>query len=277
MPAFVPAAARTLNLFEAFAQQRRELSNAEVAKLLGMAESSCSDLLHTLYEAGYLMRTARSRRFYPTARLMALASAIAGNNPLVTAGQEAVELLSDKTGETTLCAVLGDHHAEVVGIREGRYELRYILAVGTRIGLHVSGLGKALLSALPPDQVAQRLGTRPLKAVTPHSVTELPRLQRQLADARQQGLVWVDGEGTEGVAAMAVAGHIGDELLAVGLSGPSDRLRRHRADYEQALRQVKEQVFGPAGAEPAAVAMPGTAGAARAPAVKGNARRKSAT
>jgi len=42
-----------------------------------MAESSSSDLLHTLYECGYLMRTARSRRFYPTARLFALAQALA--------------------------------------------------------------------------------------------------------------------------------------------------------------------------------------------------------
>ena len=61
MPAFVPAAARTMLLFEAFARERRELSNAEIAKLLDMPETSCVDLLHTLLEAGYLMRTARSR------------------------------------------------------------------------------------------------------------------------------------------------------------------------------------------------------------------------
>lgn len=243
MPAYVPAAARTMTLFEAFAQQRRELSNAEVAKLLGMAESSCSDLLHTLHEGGYLMRTARSRRFYPTARLMSLATQISANDPLVSAGQEAVELLREITGETALAGVLGGHHVEVLAIREGGYELRYITAVGTRIGLHVSALGKALLAALEPAQAAALIGDKPLRAVTPASVTEPAALQRELREVRRRGFAAVDGEGTQDVSALAVAGRIGDQLLAISLAGPSDRLRRHRNSYRAALLDVKERVF----------------------------------
>lgn len=249
MPAFVPAAARTLSLFEVFAQQRRELSNAEIAKLLGMAESSCSDLLHTLHGSGYLMRTAKSRRFYPTSRLMSLATSISANDPLVAAGQDAIELLGERTGETALCGVLGDHHVEVVGIKEGRYELRYISAVGTRISLHVSALGKALLSALPPAEAVQRLGKGPLKAVTPASITDPAALQRQLRDIRRKGFALVEGEGTEGVSAMAVAGLLGEHLMAVSLAGPSERLKRHRAAYQAALLEVKALVFADAGAE----------------------------
>jgi DNA-binding IclR family transcriptional regulator len=244
MPAHVPAAARTMNLFEAFAQQRRELSNAEVAKLLGMAESSCSDLLYTLLQGGYLMRTARSRRFYPTARLMSLANGIAANDPLVAAGQEAIELLCERTGETALCGVLGSHHVEVVGIRDGRYELRYITAVGTRIGLHVSALGKALLAALDDAQAAALIGPKPLKAVTARSIVDPAALQRELRQVRKRGYALVDGEGTDGVAAMAVAGRVGEQLLAISLAGPSDRMRRHLAAYGRALLSVKQQVFG---------------------------------
>jgi DNA-binding IclR family transcriptional regulator len=259
MPAFVPAAARTMNLFEAFAQQRRELSNAEVAKLLGMAESSSIDLLHTLLEAGYLMRTARSRRYYPTARLAALVQAITSHNPLVAAAQDAVELLCEQTGETALCGVLGDHHVEVLVIREGRYALRFITAAGTRIGLHVSALGRALLAQLDPADAAERLGRAPLKAVTPTSTTDPAALQRLLREVQRRGYAWVDGEGTEGVAAMAVAGAVGGERLALSISGPAERLRRHRSDYEQVLLQVKEQVFGapaPAAAETASARAP---------------------
>ena len=108
MPAFVPAAAKTMSLFETFAQSRREMSNSEIARALGVAESSSSDLLHTLHEIGYLMRTARTRRFYPTARLLAIAGDIAGNDPFASASQEAIELLCEKTGETALCGVLGN-------------------------------------------------------------------------------------------------------------------------------------------------------------------------
>jgi len=246
MPAFVPAAARTLSLLEAFAQQRRELSNAEIAKLLGMAESSCSDLLHTLHESGWLMRTARSRRFYPTSRLMSVATQIAANDPLVAAGQEACDLLGERTGETAICGVLAGHHVEVVGIREGRYELRYITAVGTRVGLHVSAMGKALLAALGPAEAQRVLGDKPLRALTASSVVDPAQLQRQLRDARRRGYAQTDGEGTDGVAALAVAGLLGDRWLAVSLAGPADRLRKHHTGYAAALLEVRTQVFGDA-------------------------------
>jgi DNA-binding IclR family transcriptional regulator len=244
MPAFVPAAARALAIFETFAQSKRELSNAEIAKALGVAESSSSDLLHTLYESGYLMRTARTRRFYPTARLQALTTQISANNPLALAGSEAIELLSDRTGESALCGVLGSHHVEVTGTRQGRHELRYVLEVGTRIGLHVSALGKALLAACEPADALARLQARPLKQVTPHTITDLPTLEKQLREARKRGYSSVESEGAEGVSAMAVAGELGGELLAFSVVGPTERFRRNAKAYREALLEVKEQVFG---------------------------------
>ncbi len=247
MPAFVPAAARTMTIFETFAQHRRELSNAEIAKLLGVAESSSSDLLHTLYEMGYLMRTARSRRFYPTARLQSLATGISTNNPMVVAGREALELLSERTGETAICGLLGDHHVEVAGICEGKYQLRYILEVGGRLALHVSALGKALLAVADPAHAQARLDARPLGQVTPHSVTDRAVLDKQLRDIRKRGYALVVDEGVEGVSAMAVAGHIGGDLMALSIAGPSDRLKRNAKVYREALLEVKKIVFPPEG------------------------------
>ena len=48
--AVVPAAARTMALFEIFAREKRELSKSEVARLLDLPESSTSDLLNTLFD-----------------------------------------------------------------------------------------------------------------------------------------------------------------------------------------------------------------------------------
>lgn len=244
MPAFVPAAARTMHLFEVFAQAKREMSNAEIAKLLGVPETSSLDLLHTLQQRGYLVRTARSRRFYPTARLFGLATAIAGNDPLLTASQEVIEFLRDETGETTISAVLEDHHVEVTGVGEGTHELRFMLQVGRRMSLHVSAVGKALLAQLEPADVRGLLGEKPLKAVTPFSVTDPAKLLTQLRSARRQGLAETEDEGVLGVAAMAVAGRIGDQLLAFSIFGPTERLKRRRTDYRKALLKAREMAFG---------------------------------
>ncbi|MBP6814691.1 MAG: IclR family transcriptional regulator [Burkholderiaceae bacterium] len=249
MPAHVPAAARTLAIFEAFAREQRELSNSELARHLGVAESSCSDLLHTLLETGYLMRTARTRRFYPSGRLFEITRQIARNDPLLRLGKEAVDMLSERTGETALCGRLEGGHVSVIAMHEGKHALRYVVKVGTRIGLHVTALGKALLAALPRDEAARQLRLRPLKQYTEHSITDLARLERELDRIRKRGLATVSGEGTDGVSAMAVAGVFGSEPLAISLAGASERFRRHEATYREALLEVRAMVFqAPAGA-----------------------------
>jgi len=244
MPAFVPGAARTMHLFEVFAQARREMSNAEIAKLLGVPETSSLDLLHTLQQRGYLIRTARSRRFYPTARLFSLASSIAANDPLAAVSAEAIDLLREETGETTISGVLEGHHVEVTAVREGSHELRYMVQVGRRMALHVSAAGKALLAAIEPEEARRLIGEKPLRAVTPHSVTDPDLLISQVRAIRRQGLAEAADEGSEGVGAMAVAGRVGDQLLAFSIFGPTERLKRHRAAYRRALLKAKELAFG---------------------------------
>lgn len=233
-----------MHVFEVFAQTKREMSNAEIAKLLGVPETSSLDLLHTLQQRGYLVRTARSRRFYPTARLLSIASAVAGKDPLIAASEEVIEFLRDETGETTISGVLGDHHVEVIGVREGTHELRFMLQVGRRMAFHVSAVGKALLSELDPDEARRLVGDKPLKAVTPHSVTDPDKLLAQLRVARRRELAETEDEGSLGVAAMAVAGRIGDQLVAFSIFGPTERLKRHRAEYRRALLKAKEMAFG---------------------------------
>jgi DNA-binding IclR family transcriptional regulator len=161
MPTLVPAAARTMSLLEVFARERRELSNSDLARLMDLPESSCSDLLHTLHELGYLLRTARSRRFYPTARLLTIAKDISAGDPLYAVASEACELLRDRTGETGLCGRLEAGVVKVLAFAEGTHPLRYVGNVGNKIALHVSALGKAELSLGTPEEAGASCGRSP--------------------------------------------------------------------------------------------------------------------
>jgi DNA-binding IclR family transcriptional regulator len=115
-------------------------------------------------------------------------------------------------------------------------------------------VGKALLAELGVESAGALVGTGPLKAVTPHSVTDPAKLMAQLRAARRQGMAETEDEGTEGVAAMAVAGHIGDQLVAFSIFGPTERLKRQRTAYRKALLRAKELAFGVEGAPEAPVA-----------------------
>jgi len=243
LAATIPAVTRTMAIFEVFAREQRDLSNSEVARFIGIPDSSCADLLHTLHQAGYVTRTARSKRFYPTARLLDNARLIAENDPLLRLGSEAIELLTEKTGETALCGRLEPGFVRIAGFNEGRYELRYIMKVGEKIALHASALGKALLATIPAQDASRYLRIKPLKKLTSTSVTDPAALEAEIDIVRTQGWAETKGEGVSGVSAIAVAGMIGDEPVAISLAGPSDRFAQHRDDYLQALLQVKGLLF----------------------------------
>lgn len=259
MPTIVPAAARTMTLLEVFAREKRELSNSDLARLMDLPESSCSDLLHTLHEMGYLLRTARSRRFYPTARLLSVAREISASDPLYAVGAEACELLRDKTGETGMCGRVESGVVKVIAQCEGLHQLRYMQHVGDKLALHVSALGKAILAIGTPEEAARQLRLKPLRALASGTLTDLSLLEAQVARAREQGWIWVENEGIDGLTAVAVAGQIGGETLALSVAGLTERMKAQRERCIEALLEVQSIVFRTQASNPAAPTAPSAA------------------
>ncbi len=240
MPTLIPAASRTMAVFEVFAREQRDLSNSDVARLLSVADSSCSDLLHTLHSLGYLMRTSRTRRFYPTGRLLETARRIAESDPLTRVAQEAVEQLAERTNESAFFGVLEPTAVKVAAAAASRLPLRYILDVGERVALHASGLGKAMLGMLPEDEARSRLNAIRRPAVTPRTVVDVDRLLEQLRRGRELGWYEAHDEGAPGVTALAVSLRLGGQPVGLSLAGPVDRIEKHRETYLSALREVSQ-------------------------------------
>lgn len=247
MPSIVPACTRTMAVLEVFAREKRELSNSDMARFLDLPDSSCSDLLHTLHQGGYVLRTARTRRFYPTSRIYTVASEIIRNDPLYAAGAEALELLVAKTGETAFCGRLDDGAVKIIATQEGRHSLRYVLNAGERIALHASGLGKALLGLIgdnDPAEASRQMRLKPLRELTPRTLTDVAALEADLAASRARGWYLADEEGNEGVSALGVAGYIGEEAMAISVGGPAERLRKNLDNYVAVLNEVADIAFG---------------------------------
>lgn len=242
MPSTVPAALRTIRVFEIFARERRPLTNVEIATHLDVAVSSASDLVHTLVEAGYLMRTAR-RQIAPTNRLSEIMRAVnAAGLPIVEI-QEACERLRDLTGESTLAGRIVDDVVHVLVAVHGHHPLRYAGDTRQRLALHVSALGKALLTLSDDDAVRAALSRRPLTQLASGTLTDIDALVAQVGKFREQGWALVESEGEEDLAALAVAGQHHGEALALSVVGPVGRLRRHFDDHLGALVRVADEIF----------------------------------
>lgn len=239
----VPAAARTVAVFEIFARERRELTKSEVARLLDLPESSTSDLLNTLHKIGYLSRTASTRRFYPTGRLLAMASTIAENDPLAAFGAEATGLLAQRSSETACCAVLAAEKIKVVAVSQGTYRLRYVLNVGDTFTVHATAIGKALLGGLDDEEMQRVLRLRPLPRRTDHTKTDPRDVEAEIREHRKLGWYQAVDEGTVGVSSFAVPGYLGDQLVGLGVIGPTERMRSRPDEMRDIVVEVGKQVF----------------------------------
>ncbi|QRQ83503.1 IclR family transcriptional regulator [Cupriavidus oxalaticus] len=243
MPTLIPSAGRAMAVFEVFAREKRELSNSDLARLLQLPETSTSDLLHTLHSLGYLTRTARTRRFYPTGRLLEIMRQIAEHDPLGVVAREAVERLAALTNESAYFSVLEGQHVRVVAVQPSREPLRYIVEVGSRAALHASATGKALLGLLPPDEARAMLAKSGMRRLTERTVVDADKLMADIAKMRQRG--WYDAreEGSEGVYGLAATGWLAGTPASVALAGPVERVRKNRDAYVSALLEVRDSIL----------------------------------
>lgn len=65
--------------------------------------------------------------------------------------------------------------------------VRMCAPLGSRLPLHASGAGKALLYPLSPDELVDVIVKTGLQRFTPSTIVDLPVLQRNLDEARDRG------------------------------------------------------------------------------------------
>lgn len=243
MANIIPATARTMALLEAFAKEQRELSNSELAKLLSIADSSCSELLSTLQSLGYVMKSRKSRKFYPTHRLAEISQQIAQHDMFGKLAQEVAEQLGALTHESAFVGVLERGAVKVVAAQTSPLRLRYVLNIGERIALNASAMGKALLGSLPADEQRRELERRPLPAVTAKTRTDVDTLLKEIETQRQTGFYQSVDEGDTGVIALAVSGLLAEQPAAIAIAGPAPSMEKRIGQYVDALMSVKATYF----------------------------------
>ena len=220
-PGGVQALTRGFDLLEALADAGGEAGVSDLAARTGMPPATIHRLVRTLLDRGYLLQLP-SRRYTLGPRLVRL-----GDSAGALLGRWAMPVLTDlvaAVGETANLAVLDGDHAVYVAQVPSPHSVRMFTEIGRRVPLHCTGVGKALLSALPDAQVRAVLARTGLPPVTPTTVTDPDTLLAGLATARERGWVHDEGEQEPGVRCVAVPVSGPQGPVALSVSGPLSRL-----------------------------------------------------
>lgn len=221
------ALARTVRLLAAFTEDEVELSAAQLATRSGLPRSTAHRLAGALAAIGFLNKTEAGRYTVGT-RLWEFGELSPLSLRLREGALPFLERLYEASGENVHLAVLDGSdpaHAEALYVARiaGESSIPTLSRMGGRLPLHVTGVGKALLTTRD-DEWLDRFFSRTLERETAFSVTDASRLRIELEVARGRGYATTRQEMTLGNisvaaplpriaglprAAIGVVGHIG--------------------------------------------------------------------
>jgi len=225
----VKSATRTLDIIEYVVAHPRPLVAQEIATALGIPVSSLSYLLATLVDRNYLVR--EGRRYSPGPGLQKL-QMHAEAYTLADRAAPLVRTLRVQLNETTSFFVREGWEVEALVTESSEQALRYAVPTGTRLPMHALASGKALLAALPDDELDRYFAETERERFTPDTVTGEKALRRQLAEVRRTGFAVTDEEfslGIRGVGRVVTIG--GEPVGALSVAVPKarfDEAMQHR-------------------------------------------------
>jgi len=234
----VKTAARTLDLFEVFAQARSPLSLTDLANRLQAPISSCHALVRTLQSRGYLYVLEKRKRVYPTKRMLQLVEAISQHDPLLETVAPVLTKLRDSLGETVILGNRLEECVVYIEVVEGTHTVRYAAKPGEAKPLHSSAIGKAMLSGLGPAALRKLLERLSLTRVTANTITDIDALIADIEEGRRRGIFVTRGENVEDVGALAIRREINGEPFGLAIAGPVERINRNFDAYcRELIRQ----------------------------------------
>jgi IclR family pca regulon transcriptional regulator len=216
--------AKGLAIIEALATHG-VLSVSDAARTAEVSRAAARRCLITLTELGYVEHT--GREFRPLPRLRGLGGVTTKRDRIARLAEPLLKRARDQLAESVSLAVLDDDRPHFIA----RAEAEHILSTGVRVGAYLpaycSATGRVLLGQFPDNEIAQRIGRKPLPARTPHTITKLTPLLAEIQTTRKRGYGISDEELELGMRAMAVPviGDGNEIIAAISVSAASARVR----------------------------------------------------
>jgi len=217
----VQSVERAFGLLELLASNGGEMALTRLAEASGLPLPTIHRLLRTLASQGYV-RQQPNRRYALGPRLIWLGESAAGL--LSSLALPHLKQLVAALDETVNLAMLDDDRAVYVAQVPSTRAMRMFTEVGMRVHLHSTGVGKALLAQLPPDEMAALARRLPLPPSTDRTIVDHGRLLAEVQQAKSLGYAVDEGEHEVGVRCVAVPVPGGPTRTAISVSGPSLRL-----------------------------------------------------
>ncbi len=235
---------KTFKILALFTEQARALSVKEIAELLGYNPSSIFRIVKNLEDVAYLEKDLDTQKYKLGFGLYYLGTLAESHTMMRKIARPFLERLSEECEETIHLAVIHRGQALYLEKIPSKKVLQVISRIGTKLPCHCSGVGKMLLSALPPDKIQQIVQEKGLARFTQNTITDVQSLLRELDGIRQQGYA-LDNEEIE-TGLKCIAAPVRDPAIgvvaAVSISAPKDRFDAEFSAFKFLVMKTVDEI-----------------------------------
>ncbi|MEV6246014.1 IclR family transcriptional regulator [Streptomyces sp. NPDC051742] len=231
------AAGKVLDVLAVFDREHPSQTLSEIAQRTGMALSTTHRVVSELAGWGALER-AEDGSWHVGLRLWEIASGCPRTQILRDVALPFMQDLYEATHENIQLAVREGTELVFVERIAGHRSVELLTMVGSRFPIGSTGMGRVLLAHAPADLQEEVLAS-PLRAWTPHTVTDPTTLRAQLDRIRREQVFVSDRQLSESTVAVATpvrTGRNGPVGAALGIVFTARGASRARGLREPLLR-----------------------------------------
>lgn len=211
-------------------------SLTELAQILGCSSATCLRTVRVLEEYGLVRRLPDGRSYTLGLRLVTLGAAASRRLDLIRELRPRLQVLANEFRATAHIGLLHDGMVTVLDkVAPPEGAVMYSL-VGTRMPLHCSAMGKAILALYGPARIEDAGAVPPLSSYTSATTTDIEDLRTEVKAITARGFSIDHGEFITGYTCVGVALRADVQNFAVSLSAATvpegELLRRGQRLHE---------------------------------------------
>lgn len=201
-PDFVLSLARGLSVIEAFHDRPDGATVGDLAARTGLSRAAVRRLLITLELLGYASHNGPVYRL--SSRALRLGFSFLSSNSLSTLASPILEEISATLHESSSLSVLEGDEIVYLARSFTRRVMSVGLSIGSRLPAYCTSMGRVLIAAFSPEELAAYFERVELTPLTPNTISDKNALAAELDNVRKEGYALVDQELEIGLRSLAV-------------------------------------------------------------------------
>lgn len=238
-----------LRILALFNRETPALTQSAIARTLDLNMTSTYRYINTLVEMGYLEKDVKTKEIRPSVLCLLVCSNLLKAADRLQLIQAVMDRIHAEHNISIDAALMVDDTLVRIYHREAQETLTYRLPDVSKGCLHNTALGKAWLSSLPDDQLAERIDMLDLTARTEKTIVDKTALLAALREAKSRQYAISEEEYLSGL--LAIGAPLIDPTTGAGVGAVSFdfSVLQHGAEaiekkYSSLIRETARTISG---------------------------------